>query len=133
MAASMRAHEGNQYIHRGEIYREPLSDEISEPEEFTAKYQPSPNSSKQPSIQLNPGQGDTDMDFGELRSQFARPKTTTSPTGPQNNSSGHTRITKGKGKESNLRLSEEDYPRLQQQWNEEFANILGGTKDKLPP
>jgi hypothetical protein len=113
MVAPMWAHKGNQYIHRGEIYHEPLSDEISEPEEFTTKYQPSPNSSKQPSIRLNPGQGDTDMDFEELCAQFARPKTTTSPTGPQNNSSAHTRTAKGKGKESNLRLSEEDYPRLQ--------------------
>ena len=66
VVASMQAHEGNRYIPRGEIYREPLDDEISEPEEFTAKYRSSTESSKQPSARLNPWWTDANRDFEEL-------------------------------------------------------------------
>jgi hypothetical protein len=30
-------------------------------------------------------------------------------------------------------LTEEDYPQLQQQWYNEFSDILGGTQNQLPP
>ncbi|KAF8238265.1 hypothetical protein L208DRAFT_1243302, partial [Tricholoma matsutake] len=38
-----------------------------------------------------------------------------------------------KGKSRELGLTEEDYPQLRQQWHEEFADIIGGTQDRLPP
>ena len=110
MVASMQAHGGNRYVPRGETYRNPLSDEISEPEEFTAKYEPSPGLLRQPSVRLKPWRSDADMDFRELRAQFTRPKIRKSPPETQTNSSGYTRAEKGKGKESNPRLSEDDYP-----------------------
>ena len=41
------------------------------------------------------------------------------------------RIVKGKGKA--VSLTEEDIPRLRQQWQQEFADIVNGTKEELPP
>ncbi|KAF8223419.1 hypothetical protein L208DRAFT_1316812, partial [Tricholoma matsutake] len=40
---------------------------------------------------------------------------------------------KQKGKSRELGLTEEDYPQLRQQWHDEFIDILGGTRDQLPP
>ena len=115
MVASMQTHGGNQYIPRGEMYHNPLSDKILEPEEFTAKYKLSPESSKKPSAQLNPWWSNANLDFGELHTQFTRPKIGKSLPEPQTNSSGYTQAKKGKSNVSNLRLSKDDYPQLQQQ------------------
>ncbi|KAG6870387.1 hypothetical protein C0992_000209, partial [Termitomyces sp. T32_za158] len=41
------------------------------------------------------------------------------------------RVDKGKAKATGLR--EEDIPRLHQQWQQEFVDIVNGTKPKLPP
>ncbi|KAG6894352.1 hypothetical protein C0992_006480 [Termitomyces sp. T32_za158] len=41
------------------------------------------------------------------------------------------RVDKGKAKITGLR--EEDIPRLHQQWQQEFADIVNGTKPELPP
>jgi len=30
-------------------------------------------------------------------------------------------------------LTEEDFPRLHQQWHDEFADIVNGTRNQLPP
>ncbi|KAG6859035.1 hypothetical protein C0995_012094, partial [Termitomyces sp. Mi166 len=37
------------------------------------------------------------------------------------------------GKEKPQRLSEDDFPQLCQAWQQEFADIINGTKEELPP
>ncbi|KAG6892098.1 hypothetical protein C0995_005345, partial [Termitomyces sp. Mi166 len=37
------------------------------------------------------------------------------------------------GKEKPQRLSEDDFPRLHQAWQQEFVDIVNGTKEELPP
>ncbi|KAG6894327.1 hypothetical protein C0995_014576 [Termitomyces sp. Mi166 len=37
------------------------------------------------------------------------------------------------GKDKLCKLSEDDFPRLHQAWQQEFADIVNGTKEELPP
>ena len=76
--ASMRAYEGNHTIPRGEIYRQPEEDEVSEPEEFMN--QPPVDSArldhlrKQETLQLGNWKTDAEYNFKELCLRFDKPR-----------------------------------------------------------
>ena len=133
--ASMRAHEGTRCKPNGDSYHQPLSEEVLKPENFTS-YDQMENKTldqlrRHASVYLNPGQEDADNDFKKLKARFNEPgheKATRRMKEEQ-----HTRRQKGKGKAEDHGLIEEDFPRLREQWYDEFEDILGGTKDELPP
>jgi hypothetical protein len=132
VVASMRAYEGKRTQPRGEQYRDAREDEISETSEFVdrqpLKLHHPDHRRKQASARLDPWKTDSEQDFKTLRSRFHKPK---KPPDMKEEQREEYRRRKGKSRE--LGLAEEDYPRLRQQWYDEFSDILGGTQDKLPP
>jgi hypothetical protein len=83
---------------------------------------------KQASARLDPWKMDSEQDFKTLQSRFHKPKKP-----PDMKEERGEEYHRQKGKSRELGLAEEDYPRLWQQWYDEFLDILGGTQDKLPP
>ena len=104
-------------------------DKISKPDNFMARYQLSNMGLNQTNIRaptrLTTWKEDVDEDFKKLQSHFEVARAAREPLPVD---------LKGKGKAiPSHGLSEDDYPQLRQQWNEEFADILGGTKEEVPP
>ncbi|KAG6871747.1 hypothetical protein C0992_010382 [Termitomyces sp. T32_za158] len=107
----------------GEVYRQPVADEISEPldvmfdgRSLTAK---NVQWSTKATVSKPPLRLRTE-DTGEVHLRALRERFE-----PQK------RVDKGKAKATGLR--EEDIPRLRQQWQQEFADIVNGTKPELLP
>ncbi|KAG6893869.1 hypothetical protein C0992_008330, partial [Termitomyces sp. T32_za158] len=112
----------------GEAYRQPFAEEISEPldvmfdgRSLTAKsVQWSTKSTvSKPLLRLRT-EDTGEVHLCALRERF-EPKVQLRQK----------RVDKGKAKATGLR--EEDIPRLHQQWQQEFADIVNGTKPKLLP
>ncbi|KAG6883398.1 hypothetical protein C0992_008831 [Termitomyces sp. T32_za158] len=112
----------------GKVYRQPFADEISEPSDvmfdgqlLTAKsiqWLTKLTVSKPP---LRLRMEDTgEVHLSALRERF-EPKVQLRQK----------RVDKGKAKATGL--TEEDIPWLRQQWQQEFTDIVNGTKPKLPP
>ncbi|KAG6882292.1 hypothetical protein C0992_012202, partial [Termitomyces sp. T32_za158] len=112
----------------GEVYRQAVADEISEPSDvmfdgrsLTAKnVQWSTKSTvSRPPLRLRT------EDTGEVHLRALRERFEPQAQLRQK------RVDKGKAKAIGLR--EEDIPRLRQQWQQEFVDIVNGTKPELPP
>ena len=113
----------------GEVYRHAREDEISETVDIVldglslkARSVQSSSSTtrvggRQPVVRLNPGDL-TEEHVRALRERF-EPKVQPRIA----------RVVKGKGKA--VSLTEEDIPRLRQQWQHEFADIANKTKKEL--
>ena len=70
------------------------------------------------------GKDDTDVWMKKLRNRFEKPVKAVSRKLQEMD-------TKGKGKAKPL--TAQDYPRLHQQWCDEFQDIVNGTKGEMPP
>ncbi|KAG6880775.1 hypothetical protein C0995_004485 [Termitomyces sp. Mi166 len=112
----------------GEVYRQPMADKISEPSNIFINGVSLKAKSVSWSTMLTVSQPPVRLkteDTGEahlhvLREQFE-------PASQVHQK--HIDI----GKEKPQRLSEDDFPRLRQAWQQEFADIVNGTKEELPP
>ncbi|KAG6869918.1 hypothetical protein C0992_001580, partial [Termitomyces sp. T32_za158] len=62
-----------------------------------------------------------------LRDKYAR------PTGQAMTPERPRKAERHKGKGKSEGFTVEDIPNLRRQWQEEFADILNGTKEELPP
>ncbi|KAG6846968.1 hypothetical protein H0H93_010848, partial [Arthromyces matolae] len=106
-------------------YRQARSDEISETSEivFDGMSMTATWCSKHP-VRLS----NTSEDEPRIRAVREQDKLKPQPP-------SYTRTTsyRSKGKQKDNSLSDEDIPRLRQQWHEEFADIVNGTKEELPP
>ncbi|KAG6870268.1 hypothetical protein C0995_014134 [Termitomyces sp. Mi166 len=112
----------------GEVYRQPMADEISEPLNIfvdgallKAKSVSWSTTStvSQPPVRL------MTEDTGEVHLRALRERFEPASQVRQK------RV--DIGKERPQKLSEEDFPRLRQAWQQEFADIVNGTKEELPP
>jgi len=70
------------------------------------------------------GKDKTDARIKKLRDRFEKPARA-AYTNPL--------IPKAKGRGILKPLTEEDYPRLRQQWCDEFQDIVNGTRGEMPP
>ncbi|KAG6858024.1 hypothetical protein C0995_003311, partial [Termitomyces sp. Mi166 len=112
----------------GEVYRQPMADEISEPSNIfvdgtslKAKSVSWSTTStvSQPPVRLK--MEDTgEAHLHALREQFE-------PT--RQACQKHVDV----GKDKPCKLSKDDFPRLCQAWQQEFVDIVNGTKEELPP
>src|SRR6202789_1853627 len=135
MISAMRVnHEHWPQCMRG-IYREAVSDEISEPEDFRVLWQTDDSQTEQLQQQsverLKPGKGD--LGFDKLRAKFEKPKP--KQTTPANYLRGSTEPPrdKGKGKDNKNSPTQDEYTPLHTRWRDEYSDIFDGTADTLPP
>lgn len=135
--ASMRAFEGQRLLPGGESYRQPLDDEISEPDEFENLHHPDPEwikrAWKNTPLRLPVIEDEDTRNIRKLVERFTKPKTK-----QQHDQAGvlftqAMNVDKGKGKACETDLTKEDYPRLRQQWYDKYQDMLEGTKNVLPP
>jgi hypothetical protein len=108
---------------RIEVYRQAHPAEISDPTEFSAYMRdakPTPMRRKEPKLKLPT----VDESMETLHALSA---TTVVET-----KQGRTPLPRPPGDERTS-LTEEDIPRLRQQWYDEFKDILQGTPEELPP
>jgi hypothetical protein len=115
-------------------------DEISELDDITARNQLSDYGSEKVKgwtpTRLRTWTEDPDEDLKKLQSQFGRYHVREDDTQAQLSEQPPRPLIdmKGKGKVSPSQgISEDDYPRLHQQWKDKYTDILGGTKEELPP
>jgi hypothetical protein len=76
--------------------------------------------------------GKQDTEFRRLRSRFEKPKNRSIKPNlqevPQN-----LLIDKGKWRAEETLPERDEYSHLRDRWREKYADILGGTRDQLPP
>ena len=134
VVASMRTDEWARYkTHTSESsYRQANQEEISHTQEFTQAWYPDSKQREflraQSVLRLNTGDT-SELSLKKMRERFERPKITENKVNYQPNTTK--RVDKGKGKETSL--TEEDFPRLRQQWHDEFYDMVQGVKEVLPP
>ncbi|KAG6882236.1 hypothetical protein C0992_012396, partial [Termitomyces sp. T32_za158] len=112
----------------GEVYWQPVADEISEPSDVMFDGRSLIAKSVQWSTKLTVSKPPLRLrteDTGEVHLRALRERFKPQVQLRQK------RVDKGKAKAIGLR--EEDIPRLRQQWQQEFADIVNGTKPELPP
>lgn len=116
---------------KGEIYRDALPDEISEPSEFNYSQngQLAGKKSKRPLFRL-PVEDTSKRRLDKLRQDLNHPTRPKERLVAMRDTQPHN-VAKG-GKVAN-NLTEADYPRLRQQWHDEFVDMVEGTKPVLPP
>ncbi|KAG6822095.1 hypothetical protein H0H92_015321, partial [Tricholoma furcatifolium] len=123
MVAVLHAREEDKWSSRTRnAYRNATDDEISEPSEF--EYSPTGTVTRLNVVD------DTDVHLRALREKFEKnfpmkEQVEEPPRIPWKD--------KGKWKSPSPQLSEEDIPRLRQQWCDSYADIVNGTKEELPP
>lgn len=127
MVSDMRTNDWARFKPRGEWYRTPEDDEISSTQEFTGTWYPD-NAERerlhaQSVVRLDTPVDEWSTSIQKLRARFDGPKRKQPPDKKPDR--------KGKGKATDL--SEEDYPRLRQQWHDEFHDMVQGVKEVLPP
>lgn len=126
VVSAMRLYEEDQTRVIGTLYREPMPSEVSGKYDFTKSYKTSVKDKdwmrKQSSVRLEVRDNWED-NMKNLRKRFEaeKPPPTPKPKKPD------------KGKSPMKSLTEEDYPRLRQQWYDEYQDIMGGVKVQLPP
>ncbi|KAG6870623.1 hypothetical protein C0995_011670 [Termitomyces sp. Mi166 len=112
----------------GEVYCQPMANEISEPSNIfidgvSLKVKSvswsTTSTGSQPPVRLKM------EDTGEAHLHALREQFELASQAHQK----HVDI----GKEKPQRLSEDDFPRLRQAWQQEFVDIVNGTKEELPP
>ena len=120
---SIRAWEGRNVRQTASIYRDATADEVSEPVDFRRKSK----RSKPPPYRL-PMVEDSEFNLIKLKARFDRPHTIAEAASIRaaNEHEANRPVRNG-------RLTKEDYPRLRQQWHDEFEDMVGGTKPELPP
>ncbi|KAG6869646.1 hypothetical protein C0995_001582 [Termitomyces sp. Mi166 len=112
----------------GEVYRQPMANEISEPSNIfvdgaslkakSVSWSTTSTVSQPPVRLMTEDTGEAHLHA--LREQFE----------PASQAC-QKRVDIGKDKP--CKLSEDDFPRLRQAWQQEFADIVNGTKEELPP
>ncbi|RDB19216.1 hypothetical protein Hypma_013737 [Hypsizygus marmoreus] len=129
MVAAMRVQEGRASPSDIETYRDPFPDEVSEPAEvpYLAKDKPQRKKGKSPPFRL-PIEDEITSKLAALWNRFEKPRVKLKP--PEEKPPP--KVWKGKEKAGNQDLTPEDYPRLHQQWHDEFEDMVNGTKNKLP-
>jgi len=121
MVASIRIYEGTK------VPSSPFR-RADDSEEFVHLYEPGrprlEQMRRQASVASQLGKDETDAQIRKLRDRFEKPVKVAykKPLSPKK---------KGKGKMKPL--TEEDFPRLRQQWCEEFQDIVNGTRGEMPP
>ncbi|KAG6881115.1 hypothetical protein C0995_002968 [Termitomyces sp. Mi166 len=112
----------------GEVYRQPTADEISEPSNIfvdeTLLKAKSVSWSTMSTVSQPPVWLKTE-DTGEAHLHALREWFEPASQACQK----HIDI----GKDKLHKLSEDDFPRLRQAWQQEFADIINGMKEELPP
>ncbi|GLB42649.1 putative DNA RNA polymerase [Lyophyllum shimeji] len=121
---SMRAWEGRNVRPVVAMCREALPDEVSEPMNFERK---TFKKQKRPIYRLSVAD-ESEFNLIKLRERFDRPH---KEDGTASLRAAHD-LDKTKSANSG-RLTPEDYPRLRQQWYDEFEDMVCGTKPQLPP
>lgn len=136
MVYAMRALESSRMYTEGEYYREATPDEISEPVDFDYSNYSNSNSEfteylRKMSVHQNQpllGSDDSEAKFKKLANKFRKPT-----PGPSIKEAYVPPYKPDKGKKPMRHLTQEDYPRLRENWRNEYADIVGGTRDELPP
>jgi hypothetical protein len=126
--ADMRTSDWTRFRPEGEFYRSPKDEEISESVEFTGKWFPDQKERErlhaQSTMRLETSVEEWTTSIKKLRDRFDEPKIC-------HRKPPERKPDKGKGKATEL--SEEDYPRLRQQWHDEYYELVQGVKEVLPP
>jgi hypothetical protein len=134
MISAMRAYEGTRTVQTEETYHQAVHNEISEPKSFEGNWNPNPaihdHLWKQSTARLKLGKQDTE--FRELRSRFEKPKNATRKPNPQKVQC-NLPINKGKRRAEETPPKWDEHSHLRDRWREEYADILDGTQDQLPP
>jgi len=109
------------------MYRQAEPDKVSEPKEFIHPQE----ARKQPLTWLHTRKEDHENDFHKLQTRFEVPQ------GPSHTPKIMKREPppngKGKGKALEPKMIENEHHPLHERWCIEYADIMGGTKDELPP
>ncbi|KAG6869380.1 hypothetical protein C0995_003649, partial [Termitomyces sp. Mi166 len=112
----------------GEVYRQPTADEISEPSNIfvdgASLKAKSVSWSTTSTVSQHPVRLKME-DTGEVHLRALREQFEPASQVHQK----HADI----GKDKPRKLSEDDFPRLRQAWQQEFVDIVNGTKEELPP
>ena len=130
----MREYEGTWSHQTQGCYRNSTADKISEPEDFWYLGYINKRSidwvKAQTIIRLQPRE--EDWDFKKLQARYERPQSIATkmkaPEGPIRPS-----VDKGKQKESGKTLQKDEYSHFHDHWHNDYADVLEGTRDTLPP
>src|SRR5919198_239198 len=123
LMATMWAHKHPNKRMEVEEYREAMPSEVSDPVDFLTYLRPHERSKKPqrtPQFRL-PTVDESEQALKALAKRYSEP-------GLRSPNKSNT-----KGKDRKVGLEEKDIPRLRQQWNDEFQDILQGTKEELLP
>ncbi|KAG6870553.1 hypothetical protein C0992_013035, partial [Termitomyces sp. T32_za158] len=128
LVASMYAWSGPRWNSSEGVYRQASDDEVSQPSEiiFDGVSVSSRRSKWVAPLRL-PIPDESELRIMALRDKYAR------PTGQAMTPERPRKAERHKGKGKSEGFTVEDIPNLRRQWQEEFADILNGTKEELPP
>jgi len=117
------------------IFRMADSEEVSAPQPFRHLHH-SPEwvrqNQKAATASTILGRNTMDDHIRALKDKFEKPKRIV----PMDDIMGEERLPRlklAKGKGRSQAFTEEDYPQLRQQWHDEFADIVNGTRNQIPP
>ena len=133
MVSSIREHELARQPHAENVFRMTDPEEVSKPQRFKHLYW-SPEWVDWTRISVTAssvlGRDESEDRIRAMRAKFKKPL----KTAPQNEAEERLpRPPRHKGKDKEDALTEEDFPRLRQQWHNEFADMVNGTHSQLPP
>jgi hypothetical protein len=134
MISAMQAYKRTRTVQTEETYHRAVHDEILEPKSFKDNWNPNPaiydHLWKQSTARLKLGKQDTE--FRELHSRFKKPKNATRKPNPQE-VQHNLPINKGKRRAEETPPERDEHFHLRDRWHEEYADILDGTWNQLPP